>query len=230
MRILHIEDDTTLRGWVKAGLTREGFAVDGAATAKEGLQLAAENIYDIILLDIMMPDLNGYWALRTLRQTGCLAAVFMISGQAGEEDKRMAYEAGADDYLTKPIFISELVLKIRRWLQRRSEAVSANETPHELKAGKLRLDLLKRRTTIDDRFIPLTPKEMMVLEFLIRHVGRVVTQTQLAQAVWSLDFETATNVVEVHISRLRKKIDEPGKPSLIQTVHSAGYMINPDAD
>src|SRR6516162_2989305 len=116
MRILHIEDDDTLRGWIKKGLTQAGFAVDGAGGAKEGLQMAAENIYDIILLDLGMPDLNGYWALRTLRQSGHTADVFVISGQAGEQEKLMAYQAGADDYMTKPILISELVAKIRRWL------------------------------------------------------------------------------------------------------------------
>jgi len=225
MRILHIEDDDNLRRWIKTGLTQAGFAVDGTSNTKEGMHLARENIYDIILLDIGMPDMNGHWALRNLRASGQNGAIFMISGQATEEAKLMAFQAGADDYLTKPIFISELVARIHRWLQRQDQASEKHGAVTQLSAGALRLDLLKRQAALDGRAIALTPKEFMLLEYLLRHTGRIVTQTALAQAVWNLDFETGSNVVEVHVNRLRKKLDAPGKPSIIQTHRGAGYMI-----
>src|ERR1019366_4892977 len=121
MRILHIEDDSDLRKHIKDGLVREGFAVDGAGNAKAGLELARENIYDIILLDIGMPELDGMWALRTLRHTGTTAAVFIISGQGGEESKLDAFQGGADDYMVKPIFLSELTARIHLWLKKRDQ-------------------------------------------------------------------------------------------------------------
>ena len=228
MRILHVEDDDTFRHWVKQGLKQSGFAVDGAGTAKEAMQMASENIYDVILLDIGMPELNGLWALRTLRQAGNTAAIFIISGQAEEQLKLDAFEGGADDYMTKPILVSELKARIHRWLQRRNQFVSSDSPSTKLTAGNVEVDLLKHQVTVNGRFVPATPKERMVLEYLIRHAGRVVTQTQLAQAVWDMDYETGTNVVEVHVSRLRKKIDEPGKPSMIQTIPGSGYMIEKD--
>jgi two-component system, OmpR family, response regulator len=230
MRILHIEDDADLRRFIKEGLKREGFAVDGAPEAKEGVQLAAENVYDMILVDIGMPGLNGYWAIRTLRQAGQTVGIFVISGQGGEDDKLEAYNAGADDYLVKPIFLRELVAKIRQWMRRRDDFLSSEAPATLLEVGPIQLDLLKHKTTVNGRVVLLTPKEFMVLEYLMRHPGRVVTQTAIAQAVWSLDHDTGTNVVEFHINHLRKKIGEPGKESILKTVRGSGYMIEVDGD
>ena len=190
--------------------------------------MAGENVYDLILLDILLPGLDGFWALRTLRQAGHTALIFMMTAQAGEPERLTAYEAGADDYIVKPFFFRELVARIRRWFQRRSQFLSSASPSTDLTTGNIKLDLLKHRATMNGRFIPLTPKEFMILEYLIRHAGRVVTQTALEQAVWNSDFETGTNVVEVHINRLRKKIDENGKPSIIQTVRGSGYLMEKD--
>lgn len=228
MRILHIEDDEELRRNVKEGLKRESFAVDGAGTAKEGLRMISENVYDIVLLDLMMPGLNGLWALRTLRQSGFSGAIFIISGQGGEEERIQAYEADADDYMTKPVLLKVLTARIYAWLNRRGPFLPSETSGTTLSAGNIKLDLLKHRATVNGEFAPLTQKEFMILEYLIRHAGRAVTQTALAQAVWNLDFETGTNVVEVHVNRLRKKIDEDGKPSLIQTIRGSGYLIEKD--
>jgi two-component system OmpR family response regulator len=230
MRILHIEDDPDLRKFIKEGLKREGFAVDGTGDAKEGVQLAGENVYDIILMDIVMPVMHGYWAIRTLRQGGQTVGIFVISGQAAEEDKLEAYNAGADDYLTKPVFLRELVAKIRHWMKRRDNFLSSDAPANILEVGPVRLDLLKHKVTLNGSWVILTPKEFMVLEYLMRHAGQVVTQTAIAQAVWSLDHDTGTNVVEYHINHLRKKIGESGKESIIKTVRGSGYMIEPHGE
>jgi len=236
MRILHIEDDEDLRRFIKEGLKREGFAVDGACEANEGVQLAGENIYDIILMDIGMPGLNGFWAIRTLRTTGYTSGVprqtnhsvgiFVISGQGGEEARLEAYDAGADDYLPKPVFLRELVAKIRLWMKHHD--VKSDGSATVLKVGRIELDLLKHKVTVNGKIVPFTPREFMVLEFLMRNVGDVVTQKAIEQAVWSLDHDIGTNVVEYHITHIRKKIDEPDKESMIKTVRGSGYVIEDD--
>ncbi len=220
MRILHIEDDPDLKKWIKQGLVRDGFAVDGASDAKMGLQLAKESDYDLILLDLGLPGKSGLEALKQLRAVGIKSIIFIISGQGGEQEKVMAFTDGADDYMVKPILIAELVARIRTRLRGKEET---NTT--ELTAGDLRMNLLNRRVTVRGRVITLRPKEFSLLEYLLRNKGRVVSQTAIAQAVWSLDEETQTNVVEQHIKNLRKKIDEEGQPSIIQTHLGAGYMI-----
>src|SRR5258708_8530736 len=220
MRILHIEDDPDLKKWIKQGLVRGGFAVDGASDAEMGLQLAKESDYDLILMDLGLPGKSGREELKQLRAVGIKSIIFIISGQGGEQEKVMAVTDGADDYMVKPILIAELVARIRTRLRGKEET---NTT--ELTAGDLRMNLLNRRVTVKGRVITLRPKEFSLLEYLLRNKGRVVSQTAIAQAVWSLDEETQTNVVEQHIKNLRKKIDEEGQPSIIQTHLGAGYMI-----
>jgi two-component system OmpR family response regulator len=228
MRILHIDDDKPFLMNVKTALTREGFAVDSVSDPKEGLQLAKENVYDIILLDIGMPMINGLEALQTLRHDGQVVGIFMVSGQTGDEFKVQAFEAGADDYLTKPFLFKLLVTRMRAWLKRRDNFLASRSSISELTAGPIKMEFSRRQVTVDGRSVLLTPKEFMMLEYMLRNTGRIVTQTSLAQAIWSIDYETGTNVVEVHMNRLRKKIDEPGKPSFIQTVRGSGYLMEKD--
>jgi two-component system, OmpR family, response regulator len=225
MRILHIEDDAALRKNIKEGLMREKFAVDGAENAREGVQMAGENVYDILLVDIGMPELNGFWVIRTLRNIGHTEGIFVISGNGEDQNKIEAYRAGANDFLVKPILLYELVAKIRLWMKQR-DVLSSEAAATTLEVGPIKLDLLKHKVTMNDQWIILTPKEFMVLEYLIRHAGEVVTQTAIAQAVWSLDRDTSTNIVEYHVANLRKKIAVPGKPSPIQTVRGSGYMLD----
>jgi len=223
-----VEDDQKFSSFVKEGLSREGFAVDNVPTAEEGVLLAGENAYDVILLDIGMPGKGGYWALNTLRQSGHSELIFMLTGKGGEQDKLLGLNNGADDYIVKPFFLAEVVARIRMRMRRRKEFATKDPQITVLTAGPLELDLLKHRLTVNGNLVLITPKEFMILEYLLRHRGRVVTQNALAQAVWSLDSETWTNVVEVHINRLRKKIDQDGQPSIIQTVRGSGYLIDAD--
>ena len=230
MRILHVEDDKELREFIKEGLTREGFAVDGASSAKAAMQFARENIYDIVLIDLVLEgDEDGLWTLRTMRFTGQTAAIFMISQSGNESNKLIAFESGADDYMVKPIFISELVARIRLWLKRRDRFLSSEAPNTVLNAGHVKLDLLKRQTYVLGKFVYLTTKEMGILEYLLRYAGRVVTQTAIEQAIWNADFDAQSNAIEVHINRLRKKIDLPGQSSIIQTIRGSGYMIESDS-
>ncbi len=225
MRILHIEDDASLRANVKTGLKREGFAVDSVDNAKEGLLKIKEYQYDIILLDIGMPEMDGLSALKTIKESGCTVPVFIISGQGGEDFKLKAFDLGAEDYMVKPFFLTELTARIRRELARREKYGSPSVNGTELKVGPVELDIFKRRAIVAGQQVALTPKEFMILEYLMRRSGRIVTQQALTDACWDLDFETGTNVVEVHINRLRKKIDKKGKESFIQTVRQGGYMM-----
>lgn len=219
MRILYIEDDETLSQHMKLALQKEGFAVDLARDAKTGVSLTTENYYDVILLDIMMPGLDGFWALKTLRQAGNTSIIFMISGQSSEEDKIEAFRSGADDYLVKPFIYGELVARIHVRLRPRTQDITV------LEIGTVKLDLLKHKLTVNGTFIPATPKERSLFEYLLRHKGRVVTQQALLQALWSMEYDNSTNVVEVHVTNLRKKLKTAGAPDLIQTVRGSGYMI-----
>src|SRR6185437_12431643 len=186
----------SLRGYLEKGLIREGFSVDTAPDARTGNQLASTHAYDIILTDIRMPELSGIWLLRTLRQTRNNALVFMITGQAGEEDKLDAYDGGADDYLVKPFQLSELVAKIRAWLKRRHDFLSSDVNATLLIVGDLRLDLLKRRAIRGGRSVRLTPMECKILEYLMRHKGKVQSQSIILGHVSDVDFDGFSNSVE----------------------------------
>jgi DNA-binding response OmpR family regulator len=229
MRVLYIDDDKDLLRNTKEWLTREGFAVDTTFDSKEGLSLAKENSYDIILLDVGLPEIGGIDILKKIRQDGQSAGIFMISGQTDKEIKVQSLEAGADDYMTKPFYLEELVVRMRLWLKRRDHFLSDGASPKQLCLGNIKMDSSRREVTIGGRPVYLTPKEFMVLEYMLHNAGRIVTQNALAQAVWNIDYECGNNVVESHMNRLRKKIDEPGKPSIIQTVRGSGYMIEKDS-
>jgi DNA-binding response OmpR family regulator len=227
LRILHIDDDANLRKWLKQALVREGFTVDGTPDPQEGFHLIKQFNHDVILLDIGLPAISGLDLLRTLRSQGNAAAIFMISGQGGQEEKLTAFRDGADDYMVKPFFIAELVARIHTYFRRLQDFSKSNPSRDGalLQAGILKMDLLKRKVTVNEKLVTPTPKEYALLEFLVRRKGRVVSPESLAQAVWPAEKLVDPNVVEVHVGRLRDKLAQAGLPSVIQTVRGAGYMI-----
>jgi DNA-binding response OmpR family regulator len=223
MRVLVVEDDKTLNTFTKTALTREGFAVDSAFTGKEGLELARSASYDIVLMDVMMPEMDGFTLLKTLRKEGKTVPVLMLTSQGQEKDKLVGFNSGADDYLVKPFLVTELVARIRAILKRAESGKTARDSATVLVAGGLRLDLVKRRFERKGKTIELTKKEFELLEYFMRRPGQVLSQSVLAQHVWNMDFDPGSNVVEVQIKNLRDKIS--GKRLIIENVRGAGYRF-----
>jgi DNA-binding response OmpR family regulator len=223
VRILVVEDEVRVAAALKRGLEAEGYAVDVAVDGKEGLWHATEHDYDAIVLDIMLPGLNGYKVCSALRSEGDWTPILMLTAKDGEYDEAEALDVGADDYLTKPFSYVVLVARLRA-LFRRAGRVQA--VVYE--AGDLRLDPAKHRVWRDEHEIRLTAREFSVLEFLIRHANQVVTKRELLEAVWDFDFEGDPNIVEVYIRRLRRKIDEPFQRRAIETIRGAGYRLAGD--
>jgi DNA-binding response OmpR family regulator len=220
MRILVVEDEVRVAAALKRGLQAEGYAVDVAADGSEGLWFARENGYDAIVLDIMLPKLNGYRVCAALRDDGDWTPILMLTAKDGEYDEAEALDVGADDYLTKPFSYVVLVARLRA-LFRRAGRVHA--VVYE--AGDLRLDPSAHRAWRGDEEIRLTAREFAVLEFLIRHADEIVTKRALLEAVWDFDFEGDPNIVEVYIRHLRRKIDEPFMRKSIETIRGAGYRL-----
>jgi two-component system copper resistance phosphate regulon response regulator CusR len=229
MRILIVDDDTSFRGYLRKGLEREGFAIDEAPDGKKAYQLIAETIYDMILLDIGIPEISGHAVLRELRQARNNALIFMITGQGDAESGMHAYSGGADDYLTKPIKLEVLIAKIRVWLKRRHEFLSSDVSSTILVVGDLQLDLLKRRAVRGGQIFPLTLKESAILEYLMRNKGKIKSQAMILQNISNVDFDGMSNSVEVHIKNLRSKIDHDFKVKLIKTIKGSGYMIDDES-
>jgi two-component system OmpR family response regulator len=224
VRILVVEDDKHLAATVKRGLESEGYAVDVALDGVDGKWRATEERYDAIVLDILLPGLNGYKVCSALRTKGDWTPILMLTAKDGEYDEAEALDVGADDYLTKPFSYVVLVARLRA-LFRRAGRVQAIV----YEAGDLRLDPAEHRVWRDEHEIRLTAREFSVLEFLIRHANQVLTKRELLEAVWDFDFEGDPNIVEVYVRRLRRKIDEPFDLPLIHTVRGAGYRIADDA-
>lgn len=222
MKLLLVEDDTKMADYIAAGLRELGHAVDVARSGKEGLFLAAGEPYDVIILDRMLPGLDGLGIVRTMRGASVRTPVLMLTSMGEVEDRVEGLLAGADDYLAKPFAFSELAARITA-LGRRQPAVAAADTV--LRVGDLELDLMKRTAQRRGRAIELQPTEYRILEQLMRHAGEVVTRTMLLERVWDFNFDPQTNVVDVHVSRLRRKLDGPGEPALIHTVRGAGYVL-----
>jgi len=222
MRILIIEDDASTAGFLEKGLGEVGHSTTWVKTGVEGLSHALEGPYDVIILDRMLPELDGISILKTMRSNNVQTPVLLLSA-LGQTDHRVeGLRAGADDYLTKPFVFSELLARLEA-IMRRSAPVSHDETT--LKVQDLTLDLMTRTATRGTRQIELQPREFQILEYLMRTAGRIVTRTMLLENVWDYHFDPQTNVIDVHISRLRKKIDAPGETPLIQTVRGAGYRM-----
>ena len=222
MKILVIEDDDDTANYVVKGLTQQGHVVDRAANGRDGLFLAAGETYDVLIVDRMLPGLDGLAIVKTIRGAGLKVPVLFLTAVDGIDDRVEGLEAGGDDYLVKPFAFVELSARVNA-LARRPALAAAGTV---LQVGDLQMDLSRRTVERGDRTIELQPREFRLLEYLMRHPGQVVTRTMLLEYVWDFHFDPHTTVVETHISRLRSKLDlKENEPSLIETVRGAGYRL-----
>jgi DNA-binding response OmpR family regulator len=220
MRILLVEDDIDLAQFIRKGLKEEQYAVDVAGDGEEGLQLALVNPYDLLILDIMLPKLDGLTLCRRVRAKGNATPVLLLTARNTVEDKVSGFETGADQFLTKPFAFAELLARIRALLRR-----GAPPQYTHLKAADLELDPASHRVWRAGKDIALTNKEYALLEFLLRNKNRVLTRTAIIEHVWDISYDPMTNIVDAHIRALRAKIDREYAPPLIATVRGAGYML-----
>lgn len=220
MRILVVEDEQRIAVFIKQGLEEEGYAVDVAYDGEEALDWAAMVDYDLIVLDVLLPKKNGIQTCRDLRAQGNKVPVLMLTARDAVEDRVRGLDSGADDYLVKPFAFQELLARIRALLRRSGEVKTTR-----LQVGDLMLDTLTHRATRGERAIELTAREYAILEFLMRHPGQVLSRTQIAEHVWNYDFYSTSNVVDVYIRYLRRKVDEGFDVNLIETVRGVGYKI-----
>ncbi|GBR50562.1 winged helix-turn-helix domain-containing protein [Gluconobacter sphaericus] len=226
MRILLVEDDLTVRAFVLKGLREAGHVVDEADNGKDGLFLAVSENYDVVILDRMLPGgIDGLRILETLRGQKNVTPVLLLSALADVDERVAGLKAGGDDYMTKPFAFSELLARVEA-LGRRGRPESAPQT--RLVVGDLEMDLLSRTVKRGGEKIDLQPREFRLLEFLIRHAGQVVTRTMLLERVWDYHFDPQTNVIDVHVSRLRQKVDKPFDKPMIHTIRNAGYILRAD--
>jgi len=223
MRILIVEDEQKLAEILSRSLRGEGFTVDVAATADDGYHLATSDNYDLIILDLLLPDQPGTDLLRRLRQQHLKVPVLVLTARGELETKVETFEAGADDYLTKPFALPELMVRVRALLRRGPAVREAI-----LKLADLELDRLTRQVRRAGKRIELSPKEYALLEYLLLNPGRVLSRSMIIDRVWDQSFEGFTNIVDVYVRQLRRKIDEGFEPRLIRTVRGLGYAIDPD--
>jgi heavy metal response regulator len=220
VRILVVEDERKVASFIKKGLEEEGYAVDVAADGEEGLVLALTRVHDLIILDVRLPKIDGLGVLQALRHDSVTAPVLLLTVRATIEDKVLGLDAGADDYLTKPFAFQELVARVRALLRRRMEA-----EPTVLRIGDLTLDPARRTVTRGGEKIDLTPREFALLDYFMRNPGRVLTRTMIAEHVWDYSFDTSTNVIDVYVNYLRKKVDAGREPKLLHTMRGVGYVL-----
>jgi two-component system OmpR family response regulator len=225
VKVLLIEDDRETSSYVARGLREQGHVVDVAATGRDGLFLATDGGHDVLIVDRMLPGIDGIGLVQTLRQTGIKAPVLFLTALGGVGDRVRGLEAGGDDYLVKPFAFAELHARINALARR----PPLSDTSTVLRAGDLEMDLLKRTVMRGGRQVDLQPREFQLLEFLMRNADRVVTRTMLLEAVWEFHFDPKTNIVETHVSRLRSKLSQYGGAELIHTVRGAGYALRAPA-
>jgi len=223
-RVLTIEDDETTAREIVAELTSRGFEVDAVADGREGLMRAVTGDYDAITLDRMLPGLDGLAILRVLRESGVETPVLMISALSDVDERVRGLRAGGDDYLTKPFAVDEMSARLEVLLRRRRGAERASV----LRVGDLEFDLITREVRRSGQALRLLPTEMKLLEYLMRNSAQVVTRTMIFEAVWGYHFDPGTNLIDVHLGRLRRKVDPPGVAALIRTIRGAGYCIGAD--
>ena len=223
MRILIIEDEESLAAAVKVGLEAEGFTVDVAHNGLDGLEMAREDLYDVVVLDILLPGMNGFQLCATLRSDANWVPILMLTAKVGELDETEALDTGADDFLTKPFSFVVLVARIRALLRR-----GRPERPAVLAAGDLTLDPTEHRCRRGEVEIDLTPREFALLEFFLRVAGEAVTKRDILDHVWGDDFAGDPNIVEVYVGYLRRKIDAPFDRAALETVRGIGYRLNAD--
>ena len=228
MRILVIEDDQETADYLRKGLAESGHVADHSATGPDGLAQALNGRYDALIVDRMLPGMDGLSVIRVLREEKVTTPVLILSALGQVSDRVRGLRAGGDDYLVKPFAFSELLARLEA-LARRAGSESEMEAQTQLRAGDLEMDLLRRTVVRAGRAIELQPREFRLLEFLMRHAGQVVTRTMLLEGVWDYHFDPQTNVIDVHISRLRAKIDKGHDEPLLQTVRGAGYCLRAPA-
>lgn len=225
MRILVVEDDTGIGQFLQQGLSENGYAVDLADDGPTGLAYAQATEYDLLIVDIQLPQLDGLNLLRQVRASGTTAPVLLLTARGDVQDRVRGLDAGADDYLVKPFDFAELLARIRALLRR-----PPLQTDAVLQVGDLELDTVQRLVKRGDRVIDLSPKEFSLLEYLMRHPQQVLSRTQIAQHVWSFDFYSDFKVIDVYIGYLRRKIELKDQPRLIKTVRGVGYCLSPETD
>jgi two-component system copper resistance phosphate regulon response regulator CusR len=225
VKILIVEDEPKTGDYLRQGLSEAGFVVDLARDGLDGLHLALDGTYDLVVLDVMLPSLDGWGVLQTVRRQGHEMPVLFLTARDQVEDRVRGLELGADDYLVKPFAFSELLARVRTLL-RRGKA----KEPEVMRAADLELDLMRRRVTRAGVRIDLTAKEFALLELLLRRQGEVLPRSLIASQVWDMNFDSDTNVIEVAVRRLRAKVDEPFEPRLIRTVRGMGYVLEAGAE
>ena len=223
MRLLIVEDDATIADFIAKGLTEAGFAVDVAADGARGLELAASGAYDVAIVDIMLPQLDGLTLIDRMRARGVRTPVLILSARRTVDDRVRGLQAGGDDYLTKPFAFAELLARVQALIRRSTGTAE----PTRLTVADLTLDLLTRRAERTGRALDLRPREFALLEYLMRNPGRVLSKTMILSHVWGYNFNPGTNVVDVLVSRLREKIDKDFDPKLLHTVRGVGYVLEP---
>jgi two-component system, OmpR family, copper resistance phosphate regulon response regulator CusR len=220
MHLLVIEDEKKTLAYLQKGLTESGFNVDVASDGEEGLFLATTKDYDMVILDVMLPKRDGWSVVETMRGTGKQTPILFLTARDSVADRVKGLKIGADDYLVKPFAFSELIARVRVLL-RRGQAQS-QET---LKIGGLEVDLLRHRVAREGKRLDLTQKEFLLLSFLARHAGEILSRTLIAEQVWDMNFDSDTNVVDVAVRRLRRKVDDPFEKKLIHTIRGMGYVL-----
>lgn len=221
MKILLIEDDARTASFIIKGLRQEGFAVDHAADGEIGFHLARETEFDVAVIDVMLPKIDGLTLIGRLRGEGVDRSIIVLSARSSVEDRVRGLHAGADDYLMKPFAFSELLARIQALLRR----TSSQSDPATLTVGDLEMDLIRRKVFRDGQEIELQPKEFALLEYLMRNSGRVVSKTMIMEHVWDYNFDPQTNVVEARVCRLRDKIDRGFNGKRIKTIRGMGYVL-----
>jgi len=221
MKLLVIEDDREAAAYIAKGLSESGYVVDRAADGREGLFMATSGAYDALIVDRMLPQMDGLALIAALRSADIRTPVLILSALGAVDDRVKGLRAGGDDYLTKPFAFAELLARLEALLRRGG----GNAATTKLRVGDLEMDLLARSVTRGGQDLELLPREFRLLEFLMRHAGQVVTRTMLLENVWDYHFDPQTNVIDVHISRLRQKIDKGFAKPLLHTVRGAGYLL-----
>jgi two-component system, OmpR family, response regulator len=222
MRILVVEDDPTLGSFISTALRDAGYATEVAADGARGLDLAVQLRPDLAIVDIMLPGLDGFTLIESLRRQGLTMPVIILSAKRSVDDRLRGLRIGGDDYLTKPFAMAELVARVQAVLRR----TSRGSEPTHLEVGDLRINLLSREVTRAGRVLDLRPREYALLEFLARHAGQVVSKTMILSRIWNYTFDPRTNVVDVLVSRLREKIDRDFEPKLLRTRRGMGYLLS----
>lgn len=220
MKVLVIEDDKQTREFVVKGLKEAGYVVAAASEGKQGLQMATREPFDVAVVDVMLPGLDGIEVIRRMRAQGVNTPVIILSARAGVDDRVLGLEAGSDDYMTKPFAFAELLARIQAKL-RRTQSSQATI----LQIADLRMDLVRHKVFRGDMNVELQPREFALLEYLMRNAGRVVSKTMIMQHVWDYNFDPQTNIVEARISRLRDKVDRAFETKLIHTIRGVGYVL-----